>query len=79
MIAAGVVIVGASAAGLTVAQCLRQRDYRGPVTLLGAEAHLPYDRPSLSKQVLAGTSAPPDNAAVQPGPTRRTRHRSRVS
>jgi NADPH-dependent 2,4-dienoyl-CoA reductase/sulfur reductase-like enzyme len=58
MIAAGVVIVGASAAGLTVAQCLRQRDYRGPVTLLGAEAHLPYDRPSLSKQVLAGTSAP---------------------
>jgi NADPH-dependent 2,4-dienoyl-CoA reductase/sulfur reductase-like enzyme len=66
MLAPGVVIVGASAAGLTVAQCLRQRDYRGPVTLLGAEAHLPYDRPSLSKQVLAGTSAPQTTLLCSP-------------
>jgi hypothetical protein len=43
MLAAGLVIVGASGAGLTVAQCLRQRDYRSPVTLLCAEAHLSAD------------------------------------
>jgi NADPH-dependent 2,4-dienoyl-CoA reductase/sulfur reductase-like enzyme len=62
----GVVIVGASAAGLAVAQRLRARDYRAPVTLLGAENHLPYDRPPLSKQVLAGTSTPDSTKLVDP-------------
>ena len=49
-----VVIVGASAAGLTAAEALRRRGYDGALTLIGDERHLPYDRPPLSKQVLAG-------------------------
>ena len=51
---ADVVIVGASAAGLTAAETLRRRGYGGRLTLIGDEPHPPYDRPPLSKQVLAG-------------------------
>lgn len=51
---ASVLVVGASAAGLTVAEALRRLGHRGPLTLLDAEAHAPYDRPPLSKQFLAG-------------------------
>jgi NADPH-dependent 2,4-dienoyl-CoA reductase/sulfur reductase-like enzyme len=51
----GVVVVGASAAGLSVAETLRRDGYDGPVTLVGEEDLLPYDRPPLSKEVLAGT------------------------
>ena len=53
-----VAIVGASAAGLTAAEALRRRGYDGALTLIGDETHLPYDRPPLSKQVLAGTWKP---------------------
>jgi 3-phenylpropionate/trans-cinnamate dioxygenase ferredoxin reductase component len=53
-----VVIVGASAAGLTTAAALRRRGYDGKLTLIGGEVHAPYDRPPLSKQILAGTWAP---------------------
>ncbi|SFS57248.1 NAD(P)/FAD-dependent oxidoreductase [Saccharopolyspora flava] len=49
-----VLIVGAAAAGLTTADALRRKGFDGALTVLGAEAHLPYDRPPLSKQVLAG-------------------------
>ncbi|NKY33062.1 FAD-dependent oxidoreductase [Nocardia speluncae] len=49
-----IVIVGASLAGLRAAEALRERGFRGPLTLIGAEPHLPYDRPPLSKQVLVG-------------------------
>lgn len=51
----GVVVVGASAAGLTTLESLRRKGYQGKVTVLGAESHLPYDRPPLSKQILAGS------------------------
>ncbi|MET8764463.1 FAD-dependent oxidoreductase [Lentzea sp. NPDC004782] len=51
-------IVGASAAGLATAEALRRRGYTGPITVLGAEPHLPYDRPPLSKQVLSGAWEP---------------------
>jgi 3-phenylpropionate/trans-cinnamate dioxygenase ferredoxin reductase subunit len=54
----GVVIVGASLAGLRAAEELRARGYAGAVTLVGEEVHRPYDRPPLSKQVLAGTWGP---------------------
>ena len=55
---AGIVVVGASLAGLRAAEELRARGYTGPVTMVGDEAHRPYDRPPLSKQVLAGTWEP---------------------
>ncbi|GAA0517238.1 pyridine nucleotide-disulfide oxidoreductase [Saccharopolyspora subtropica] len=49
-----VLVVGASAAGLTTAEALRRGGFRGTLTLLGAEVHAPYDRPPLSKQILSG-------------------------
>ncbi|MFD3483234.1 NAD(P)/FAD-dependent oxidoreductase [Streptomyces sp. NPDC058665] len=52
--AADVLVVGASAAGLSTVEALRRQGYAGRVTVLGAETHPPYDRPPLSKQVLAG-------------------------
>jgi NADPH-dependent 2,4-dienoyl-CoA reductase/sulfur reductase-like enzyme len=55
---AGVLVVGASTAGLATAEALRARGYTGRLTLLGAEPHPPYDRPPLSKQVLSGAWAP---------------------
>ena len=53
-----VTIVGASLAGLNAAEALRRDGFDGPVTLIGAENHPPYDRPPLSKQVLAGDWEP---------------------
>jgi 3-phenylpropionate/trans-cinnamate dioxygenase ferredoxin reductase component len=50
-----IVIVGASLAGLRAAEELRTLGHAGPITLVGDEPHRPYDRPPLSKQVLAGT------------------------
>ncbi|MEU1180007.1 FAD-dependent oxidoreductase [Streptomyces sp. NPDC005820] len=48
-----IVVVGASAAGLAAVETLRREGYDGILTLVGDEAHLPYDRPPLSKQLLA--------------------------
>ena len=53
-----VTIIGASLAGLRAAETLRQQGFDGDVRLIGAERHLPYDRPPLSKQVLAGDWEP---------------------
>ncbi|HEX4247893.1 MAG TPA: FAD/NAD(P)-binding oxidoreductase [Pseudonocardia sp.] len=50
----GAVIVGASVGGLHAAEQLRARGFTGAITLVGAEPHLPYDRPPLSKQLLLG-------------------------
>jgi NADPH-dependent 2,4-dienoyl-CoA reductase/sulfur reductase-like enzyme len=51
-------VIGAGAAGLGVAEALRRKKYDGELTVLGAEPHLPYDRPPLSKQLLAGDWEP---------------------
>jgi NADPH-dependent 2,4-dienoyl-CoA reductase/sulfur reductase-like enzyme len=53
-----IVIVGASAAGLTAAETLRRRGWDGDLTLIGEEPQPPYDRPPLSKQVLTGAWKP---------------------
>jgi len=50
----GLVIVGASLAGITCAQSLRAEGYTKKITLIGDEKYLPYNRPPLSKQVLSG-------------------------
>ncbi|TDD22573.1 NAD(P)/FAD-dependent oxidoreductase [Nonomuraea diastatica] len=50
-----IVVVGASAAGLTAAEALRHHGYTGALTIVGAEPRPPYDRPPLSKQILRGT------------------------
>lgn len=49
-------VVGASLAGLRAAQHARKLGYDGRLTLVGAEAHLPYNRPPLSKDFLLGGS-----------------------
>jgi NADPH-dependent 2,4-dienoyl-CoA reductase/sulfur reductase-like enzyme len=49
-----IVIVGASLAGLNAAEKLRAEGFTGSLTLIGDEPYLPYDRPPLSKAVLAG-------------------------
>jgi 3-phenylpropionate/trans-cinnamate dioxygenase ferredoxin reductase subunit len=47
------VIVGAGEAGTRAAFALREEGYAGPVSLIGAERHLPYERPPLSKDAMA--------------------------
>ena len=51
-----VVIVGAGAAGGAAAEMLRRERYNGPITLIGKDESLPYDRPNLSKDYLAGNA-----------------------
>ena len=58
-----VVIVGASLAGWRAVETLRAEGYAGSIVLVGEERHLPYDRPPLSKQILAGTW-PPEKAVL---------------
>ena len=48
------VIAGASLAGAKAAEALREQGFDGPVTLIGDEAHRPYERPPLSKDYLIG-------------------------
>ena len=48
-----VIIVGASMGGLRAAEALRRFGYAGPITVIGEERHTPYNRPPLSKEVLA--------------------------
>jgi 3-phenylpropionate/trans-cinnamate dioxygenase ferredoxin reductase component len=48
------VIVGASLAGLRAAQAARKAGFDGELVVVGEERHLPYTRPPLSKELLAG-------------------------
>ncbi|HEY4396180.1 MAG TPA: FAD-dependent oxidoreductase [Acidimicrobiia bacterium] len=62
-----IVIVGASLAGLRAAETLRREGYDDRIVLVGAEQHLPYDRPPLSKELLAGEWEP-DQIALRKQP-----------
>jgi NADPH-dependent 2,4-dienoyl-CoA reductase/sulfur reductase-like enzyme len=53
----GVVIVGGGLAGQRCAETLRRNGYDEPIVMICREAHLPYDRPPLSKQVLLDAAA----------------------
>ncbi|MFI8234668.1 NAD(P)/FAD-dependent oxidoreductase [Streptomyces sp. NPDC085900] len=53
---ARIVVVGAGQAGHQTATFLRERGHSGPITLIGDEGLLPYERPPLSKAFLKGTA-----------------------
>ncbi|MBC7518328.1 MAG: FAD-dependent oxidoreductase [Microbacteriaceae bacterium] len=57
-----ITIVGASLAGHASAKALRAQGFTGTITLIGGEAHQPYDRPPLSKGFLSGALAQADLA-----------------
>lgn len=52
----GIIVIGGGLAGATAITELRERGYEGDLTLYGAEPHLPYERPPLSKGYLLGTT-----------------------
>jgi NADPH-dependent 2,4-dienoyl-CoA reductase/sulfur reductase-like enzyme len=62
-----VVIAGASVAGSAAAKALRRHGFDGRIVLVGAEPHLPYDRPPLSKQILTGTRQPDELTLLTAG------------
>ncbi|KUF16774.1 NAD(P)/FAD-dependent oxidoreductase [Streptomyces silvensis] len=51
-----VLVVGASLGGLRAAEQLRAAGWRGPVSVVGDEPHMPYNRPPLSKEALVGAA-----------------------
>ena len=53
-----IAVAGASLAGLRAVETLRREGFDGRLVLIGAEPHLPYDRPPLSKQLLRGEWEP---------------------
>lgn len=55
---AGMVIIGAGECGARAATELRSAGYAGPITLVGAESHLPYERPPLSKDAICEAEMP---------------------
>jgi 3-phenylpropionate/trans-cinnamate dioxygenase ferredoxin reductase subunit len=59
-----VAIVGAGLGGLRAAEQLRAAGHAGPITVIGAEPHMPYNRPPLSKELLAHELA---DAEAAPG------------
>lgn len=56
------VIAGASLAGLRAAQAARRAGHEGTIVMIGAEPHLPYTRPPLSKELLQGSQEIEDSA-----------------
>ena len=53
-----IVVVGGGLAAANAVQELRAQGYEGDLTLVGAESHLPYERPPLSKGLLLGSAKP---------------------
>ncbi len=57
---AGVVIAGGGLAAQRCAEALRHGGYEGAIKIVSNELHVPYNRPPLSKALLAGTKEPDD-------------------
>lgn len=60
-----IAVVGMSLAGLRAVETLRRDGFDGRIVAIGAEPHLPYDRPPLSKELLAG-SVEPEHILLRP-------------
>ncbi|WP_419830870.1 NAD(P)/FAD-dependent oxidoreductase [Methylobacterium sp.] len=67
MSAAGIVVAGSGQAGFQLAASLREGGFRDPITLVGDETALPYQRPPLSKAYLAGKTDAEGLFLRQPG------------
>ena len=63
-----IVIVGASMGGLRAAEALRRFGYTGAITAIGDETWAPYNRPPLSKEVLAGDEVSHETVAFPQRP-----------
>ncbi|MGW0160975.1 NAD(P)/FAD-dependent oxidoreductase [Mycobacterium sp. NPDC003323] len=59
------VIIGGGLAGAKAVEALRSKDFGGTIILFGAEDELPYERPPLSKDYLAGKATPADFTVQQ--------------
>ena len=57
--AADIVIVGGGQAGSRAAEALRLAEFRGKITVICDEVHLPYERPQLSKEILLNEAITP--------------------
>jgi 3-phenylpropionate/trans-cinnamate dioxygenase ferredoxin reductase subunit len=60
-------IIGASLAGAKAAESARGAGFEGRIVLVGAEEHIPYERPPLSKSILRGEDAPDSSQVHDPG------------
>lgn len=52
-----ILVAGASMGGLRAAEQLRGAGWTGAITVIGDEPHMPYNRPPLSKEALAGKAS----------------------
>src|SRR5262249_37180863 len=59
------VLIGGGLASATAAENIRKRDAGGEITIVGAEQHLPYHRPPLTKEYLRGEQQVADTL-IQP-------------
>jgi 3-phenylpropionate/trans-cinnamate dioxygenase ferredoxin reductase component len=62
----GMVIIGAGMAGARAVIGLRAAGHEGDITLVGDEAHLPYDRPPLSKAAIVADEVPAPAWLLEP-------------
>ena len=56
-----IVVVGGSMGGLRSAEQLRRHEWSGEIVVVGREAHLPYNRPPLSKELLREMAGPAED------------------
>ena len=61
-----IVIAGGSSAGLAAARTLREEGFDGELTIVEPEAHPPYDRTALSKDLVTGRAQVDDIALLEP-------------